>query len=350
VWFTDSSSNNRIFRYGAAQADTTAPIVTGAADRQPDSGNWYNHDVTINWTATDPDSTATTPASTTASTEGANVTYTSDPSCDPSNNCATGNVQLSIDKTPPSVTSVSWSANPLLQGQNTILTAAATDALSGVGSVQYSINGSSPQSMTYDSPSNTWTAFLGSNLAVNTYDIDVTAVDNAGNVSPAYKDVLAVYNAANGYVTGHEWIQPSATDTLPITTDASNNPAKLVVGFSNVRATSPASGTFSMHYVIKNNYNEFDLSSTSVQWVVVPNGGTQASILGTGDLTTYVNGINTVTQGVSVRFDITLGSNGSPDHVTIKIFNPGVNPNSGTPSYVINDDTIPNRSHTLILP
>jgi hypothetical protein len=55
--------------------------------------------------------------------------------------------------------------------------------------------------MTYNSSTGTWQASFGSNLSANTYDITIIATANAGNTSTA-TDILAVYTASNGYVTG----------------------------------------------------------------------------------------------------------------------------------------------------
>ena len=35
--------------------DTVAPTVTGRASSQPNANGWYDNDVTVNWTATDPE-------------------------------------------------------------------------------------------------------------------------------------------------------------------------------------------------------------------------------------------------------------------------------------------------------
>lgn len=259
---------------------------------------------------------------------------------------------LMSDDTPPVVDTVTWSANPLLEGQTTTLTASAGDNI-GVTGMNYRIDGGPAQQMTYDSGSSTWSASLGSNLGVNTYNVEVFAVDAAGNQSLGKADVLVVYNAANGYVTGHEILTPSITDTIPIASDtATNNPTKMVIGFTNVKAatsTTPSSGSFDVRYVVKNNKDEFNLSSTGVYWLVVPDS-IHASILGRATLTTIVNGVQTITPDVTVRFDVTLGTNGAPDHMTIKIFSAGVDPNSGTPTWTVNDDTISNISHLMIKP
>lgn len=117
-------------------ADSAAPQVVGAPDRDANANGWYNADVTINWTATDPEPTSgapTQPAATIASQEGAN-TYTSDPSCDPLNNCATGSLEVKIDKTAPDITyTVSPSSNGSGWNNSEVtVTFACSDATSGV--------------------------------------------------------------------------------------------------------------------------------------------------------------------------------------------------------------------------
>ena len=82
--------------------DTTPPVVTGVADRPPDANGWYRSPVTIHWTAVDPDDPGLpAPPDTVASTEGANVSYTSDQACDLAGNCATGSLSISLDETAP---------------------------------------------------------------------------------------------------------------------------------------------------------------------------------------------------------------------------------------------------------
>jgi hypothetical protein len=257
------------------------------------------------------------------------------------------NVAVKDDITPPTINNLSWSANPVPQGQNTTLSATVTDDGSGVSSVQYSIEGGTPQPMSYNTSTRTWRATFGSNLAVNTYNITLTATDNAGDTSAGTTDVLAVYTTNNGYVTGHAKMVPAANDTLPIALDGSKNPAQIVLGFTNI--TAPTSGSFDMDYVIKRNQNSFSLSSTSINWVLVSDSN-HASVLGYADLTTYVGGVKNVTHNIPVRFDITIGSNGSQSQVVTYIFNSGDNPYLANPTYIINDPVITNGSNLMVHP
>lgn len=121
----------------ATPRDTTPPRVTGAADRAPNGAGWYSAPVTVTWTATDPSPSSggpTTPASTTAITEGQGVTYSSAPSCDPAGNCATGTATVSLDRTAPSVTaSAAPSANAAGWNRTPVTVSfTCSDLLSGV--------------------------------------------------------------------------------------------------------------------------------------------------------------------------------------------------------------------------
>jgi|GEM_PF-3095699 len=135
----DANGMNDVFvrDFSPTPADTTPPAVTGTPDRTANANGWYNNDVTVSWSAADPAPSSgapTTPPDTLATTEGSQVTYTSGPSCDALNNCATGSVQLSIDKTAPAISySLSTPANSAgWNNQAVTVTFACADALSGV--------------------------------------------------------------------------------------------------------------------------------------------------------------------------------------------------------------------------
>jgi hypothetical protein len=260
-------------------------------------------------------------------------------------------VVVEVDNSPPIVQTPTWTVNPLLQGQNTTLSVGVSDTGTGVASVSYTINGGAPQAMTYDSGSGKWQKTFGDNLPVSTYDIAITATDNLGNSNNTTMDVLVVYTNLDAYVAGHAWIIPTQSDALPIARDTDvNNPTRLVLGFTNVKpatSTTPTTGSFDVHYIVKQNKDEFSLSSTDVTWVAVPDT-THASILGHATLTTYIGGVKTVTANVTVRFDLTLGANGNPDYVVMKIYNPGADPNTTAPTWVVSDQATPQGSKLVI--
>lgn len=255
-------------------------------------------------------------------------------------------VMVTYDKTPPQKPTIDWQNNPMQHRDDgsgsADLRVQAADALSPIQKVEYSLNGGPRQALTYQASLSLWEDSISSTLPAGVYNVAVFATDAAGNESEPVNDVLAVYDASNGYVTGHETFIPGVSDVLPIARDTSTKkPTKVNLGFTNVKAasqTAPPSGAFKIQYVIKNNHDEFDIDSTQIDWLVAPAGGTQASMLGHGTLTRYVNKNKEVIQNVAVRIDMTLGANGQPDHVTIKIYTPDTNPSSGSPTWTMDDD------------
>ncbi|MEZ5184116.1 MAG: PxKF domain-containing protein [Candidatus Nanopelagicales bacterium] len=137
----DGEANGRISDPGGIaiveNLDTVAPTVTGATASAPNADGWYNGDVTVHWTATDPEPSSglgAQPADTVITGEGDNLSSASAEVCDASNNCATGHIHgIKIDRTKPEV-----SVTGIQAGKTYILGAVpaaactATDALSGM--------------------------------------------------------------------------------------------------------------------------------------------------------------------------------------------------------------------------
>jgi hypothetical protein len=152
------------------QPDTAAPTVTGTPDRAPNAAGWYGADVTINWSAVDPEPSSgvpTTPPTVVANQNGTHV-YTSAPSCDPAGNCATGSLSLNIDKTDPTIT---YSLSQTPNGNNwnngdVTVTFACDDAVSGVALCT--------QPVTLAEGANQSVTGTATDLAGNTKSIQVT--------------------------------------------------------------------------------------------------------------------------------------------------------------------------------
>lgn len=117
--------------------DQAPPIVTGSLSVEANTHGWHNSNVDINWQSIDPTPSSgpsTQPPVVTASIEAANVTYSSSMSCDPVGNCATGSVELSIDKTSPNITADLLPATNS-QGwynQDVLVKFVCSDSLSGI--------------------------------------------------------------------------------------------------------------------------------------------------------------------------------------------------------------------------
>lgn len=116
--------------------DPTPPVVTGTADRAPNAAGWYRTPVTITWSATDPppsSGTPTTPPPTVVSSQGAAQLVTSQASCDPVGNCASGQYgPVNLDSAAPTIAAASSPAVGAGKwtNQDVTVTFSCADALS----------------------------------------------------------------------------------------------------------------------------------------------------------------------------------------------------------------------------
>jgi hypothetical protein len=261
---------------------------------------------------------------------------------------------VEFDTTPPVKPTLTWSLNPLPAGQTTTLSAHTDDTNSGVQKAEYFV-GADPgvgNATAMNGNSNNWSANFGNTLAVGTYTVGVRSRDQAGNWSATANDVLVIYAPNNGTVSGHTTSFPTATDTMPIARNGGLLPTPLQVGFTNIKtgADNTVSGSFNVQYIVWGNYNQFTLTSSSLDHLSVSSNGKAATLQGKATLTKYVNGVKTVTNNVTVRFDIQLGSNNRSGQVAVKIYQPGVNPDGGQPSWVIDDSMVSQTSRVVITP
>jgi hypothetical protein len=171
-----------------APADTAPPEVTGTPNSEPNGNGWYKSDVTINWSAADPEPSSgepTQPPATVASLEGVH-TYASEESCDPLGNCAAGSLELRIDKIAPGIT-YTLSPSPTVFGWNNsavTVTFDCSDASSGVASC------TEPQTVGGTDGTYVITGMVtdkaGNTSGVNVFvSLDRTAPTVTQNVSPA---------------------------------------------------------------------------------------------------------------------------------------------------------------------
>jgi hypothetical protein len=314
--------------------DSTPPVVTGSADRVPDgSGSWFNHPVVITWTATDNAGTTTTPAPTTASTDGADVIYTSAESCDTNGNCSTGSFSVSLDTVAPVITGLALSANPVKVGAPTTLQVTANDALSGVASAEYWID-SDPgagmgTSLTASTPG-TFSATL-SGLSTGVHTIGVRARDAAGTWSAVSTALPVVYNPNGGFAVGGGWLVPGGStsdsgDLLPGINGTSKAHFGFVVKYQKGASTVP-SGSFQFRYKV----GDFELSSAGYDWLVVTNSQ-WAHFSGTARLN---GGTEAYPMTVSVRDS---NKSGTPDRLVLKVFAVGADPSTSSPIYQASGD------------
>jgi hypothetical protein len=178
--------------------DKTSPVVAATFNDMPNQNGWFNHDVTIDWLATDNHSTVTNPGPVHATQEGQH-TYDSEDVCDAAGNCAKGTVTLKIDKTSPTLTSLSFSKNPKSVSENSQLSATINDD-HGIERAEYFIGetGNLGQDASMELDGSQATTVFGIDFSTGVYKISVRAQDIAGNWSSAVSDYLVVYDPSSG--------------------------------------------------------------------------------------------------------------------------------------------------------
>jgi hypothetical protein len=103
VQYRDAAGNWTDNFTASIVVDTTPPVVTGTLDPAANAAGWNNSDVTITWSASDPESGITsgpTPASSTATLELAGQDFTSQ-ATNGAGLIGTGLVTVNLDKTAP---------------------------------------------------------------------------------------------------------------------------------------------------------------------------------------------------------------------------------------------------------
>jgi len=145
---TDKAGNTATASSTAPAGDTTAPTLSGAPTTSPNGAGWYRSDVTVHWTAQDPESgIPAPPVDTTITGEGqglsSTVTVTNGAGL---STTAASSPLVKIDRTAPT-TAVSGTSNAWTNG-NVTLSLSPTDGLSGVAQTVYAVDGGAAQSGT----------------------------------------------------------------------------------------------------------------------------------------------------------------------------------------------------------
>jgi hypothetical protein len=140
---TDKAGNTASTTVSNINVDETPPTISGAPTSSPNTNDWYNSDVTVEWSCGDNLSGVDTcPPDSTISGEGTDLS-TSATVSDKAGNSTTGTVDhINIDRTPPATTA---SAPSGWVNNDVTMTLSATDNLSGVDTTSYVLDGGSPQ-------------------------------------------------------------------------------------------------------------------------------------------------------------------------------------------------------------
>jgi DNA-binding beta-propeller fold protein YncE len=253
--------------------------------------------------------------------------------------------RLVIDTSPPTIGVLSLSLNPKATGESSVLTAIATDALSGVSRGEYFIGAdpgeghASPVTLS----GSTLVATIGTAIAPGVYPVGVRAQDGAGNWSATASTYLVVYDPAGGFATGAGSIVPGgsssdAADLLPGLDSKSRARFAFLVKYSKGSSTVP-SGSLEFRYGVSSQPDcmtpgacgDFQLRSATMDWLVVttPNSakfqGT-ATIDGTSGLFPF---------RVEARDGDSIGLQ---DRFVIKVYAPGADANDSRPIYKASGD------------
>jgi hypothetical protein len=145
---TDNAGNTTTTSVPVAAGDTTAPLLHGAPKASPNGAGWYSGDVTIGWSASDPESGVPTGVNDTFITgEGSGLTSTATVRNGAGlSTTATSAPAVNIDRTAPA-TGIDGASNQWVNGAIAV-TLTVEDNLSGVAKTQYTIDGGAVQTGT----------------------------------------------------------------------------------------------------------------------------------------------------------------------------------------------------------
>jgi hypothetical protein len=183
----DNANNIEAPHNLTVQIDLTPPTITSSQSPPANAAGWNNSNVTVSLTCNDDFSgVASCSAPINVSTEGAGQII-SGTATDKAGNTASTSRTINLDKTPPVLTMPTLASSYLLNSKLTF-TFGATDALSGVASMQATFNGA---------PITSGTTVTLTHLATNTFTL--TATDVAGNTA-MQKATFAVIYAFSGFL------------------------------------------------------------------------------------------------------------------------------------------------------
>ncbi|RYU09636.1 OmpL47-type beta-barrel domain-containing protein [Nocardioides iriomotensis] len=196
---TDRAGNTVTTSSTTPVGDTTPPSLSGTPTTSPNGNGWYRGDVTIDWTAADPESgVVTAPANTMISSEGTGLTSSQTVTNGVGlSTTASSSPSVNIDRTAPTTgltgTSNDWVDDEVTVGFD------ATDILSGVDTTTYTVDGGSPQT--------------GNSVTLSTdgtHTLTYFSTDKAGNAEAVKTAEVKIDRAAP--TIGHTFSPSTYTD------------------------------------------------------------------------------------------------------------------------------------------
>lgn len=170
---TDVAGNTATSTVPGVNVDKTAPTLSSAPTTNPNGAGWYKGDVTVAWSAADALSgLSAAPDNSTITGEGQGLKATQTVADKAGNTKTADSSLVNIDRTAP-VTGISGTSNDWSKG-NVTVTLSPGDALSGIASTTYTVNGGAEQS---------GTSFIFTTEGEHT--VTYQSTDRAGNTETA---------------------------------------------------------------------------------------------------------------------------------------------------------------------
>jgi hypothetical protein len=248
---------------------------------------------------------------------------------DNAGNAATTGLTLNIDTTPPTAGVPALSTNPVSVSADTTISTTVSDNLSGVAAAEYFI-GEDPgvgHGMAMSIVGGGASAILtAGSLLPGVYTVGVRSEDAAGNWSATKTALLVVYDPSGGFTTGGGWLIPGGTssdsgDQLPGLDGSNKANFGFVVKYKNDLSTVP-DGNLQFDYHV----GDFHLHSTGMDWLVIADQDTAQF---QGDAT--IDGSDQTYPFVIQADD--GNSTGTSDRLTLRVYQPGMNPSAATVLY-----------------
>jgi len=216
------------------------------------------------------------------------------------------------DREGPIASDVVISPNPVEAGTSAALVAMIDDTTTGesdIFSAEYSLDGGTtwapmaPLDSSYDSPIEAVSASIDASDTPGVYELLVRGTDSAGNVGAEQPSFLVVYDPDGGFVTGGGWIDSEPGAYRP---DATLE-GKANFGFVSKYKKGASVPTGNTEFQFK--AGGLNFHSTSYDWLVVNQNGSNAQFKGVGT----INGLP------NFKFMLWAGD-GDPDTFRIKIW------------------------------
>ena len=224
---TDNAGNSTDAAVTGINVDETAPDLSAAPTTLPNDNGWYNTDVTEVWVAADTLSGLAddAPANAVLATEGRGQTVSATVRDLAGNTTSATSAPVDIDKTAPTTDASApggWSNG----GVEVTLT--PHDALSGVASTQYRVDGGAPQdgtSVVLNDEGTHTIAYASTDLAGNT-EREQTVTVHIDRTAPTITHTLSPHANGNGWNNTDVTVTFECADQADLSGVASCTPAQ----------------------------------------------------------------------------------------------------------------------------